>query len=394
MYFGKNLSGFNTFKIETENSIFRENDQSFLGSKNENLNIYLLDRLDANKVEKTSPVRSYSVNYWNKKVRNIYYKLNYFGFKSVDYSDNRYKETFQRNIRFSSGTSILLDTNGNEALFLTNKHVLYNKKNQPMWHFFGYPFIIFYFNNKINFLPSPDYSRILDILYIKEDYEKREQKFEKKQNARTKQVFVKQVYEKYFRVVENFNSHKKDLGLFYFKYKDFISDFLAAGKFFEENRNIIKETFSWAKSTDIQTKMRNFEKSATLFSKYFEEMEKNGAVKLSDRLWKDGDIDYETKLGLFYPDKTAAKNMFKGVYIRKQDAIFFVTTGHGASGSGIFNDDGSLAFINYLIIQDPKQKGYYYDQNNLSNYIAAAIPLRTPFVDLTKEISKFYFNKS
>ncbi|VEU61174.1 Uncharacterised protein [Mesomycoplasma dispar] len=48
----------------------------------------------------------------------------------MDYSDNKYKNIFQRNIRFSLGTSILLDTNGEEGLFLTNNHILFNKKDR------------------------------------------------------------------------------------------------------------------------------------------------------------------------------------------------------------------------------------------------------------------------
>lgn len=108
---------FKLFKITSKNAILRENEHSFLGQRNENLNVYLLDKLNLNRVEKSSPVCSVVTSYFNKNFRKNYYKLKDFGFRSMDYSDNKYKNIFQRNIRFSLRTSILLDTNGEEALF-------------------------------------------------------------------------------------------------------------------------------------------------------------------------------------------------------------------------------------------------------------------------------------
>ncbi|MXR34172.1 hypothetical protein DR099_00805 [Mycoplasma hyopneumoniae] len=391
---GNKTGIFKTFKVSTDNAILRENGESFLGSKNEGLNIYLLDKLDKNKIDKNNPVLGFFVNYFNKNFRKNYYNLNHFGFKSVDYADKRYNEIYQRNVRFSSGTSILLDMNSEEALFLTNNHVLFDKNNRPTWTFFGYPFILFYFNNRINFIPSPDYSWVLDTLQIKEEYEKKGNKFQKKSNSKSKPEFVKKTYEKYFRLAPDFNRKNKDLGLFYFKYKEFIADFSAAVKFFEQHQNEIKATFDWAKRQDTQKRLKDFERAIQVFSKYFEQMSKLGPVKLSERVWKNGDIDYETKLGLFWPRHIAAKNMFKGVYIRGQEATFFATNGHGASGSGIFNTDGSLAFVNYIIVKDPAQKDYYSDQNNLFNFLTAAIALKTPYINLVDEIYKFYYNKN
>ncbi|WP_232034175.1 hypothetical protein [Mesomycoplasma dispar] len=42
---------FKLFKIISENAILRENEHSFLGQRNENLNVYLLDKLNLNRVK-------------------------------------------------------------------------------------------------------------------------------------------------------------------------------------------------------------------------------------------------------------------------------------------------------------------------------------------------------
>ncbi|WP_276240873.1 hypothetical protein [Mesomycoplasma dispar] len=39
-------------------------------------------------------------------------------------------------------------------------------------------------------------------------------------------------------------------------------------------------------------------------------MSKLDPVKISEKIWKNGEIDYTTKLGLFWPGLATAKNMF------------------------------------------------------------------------------------
>ncbi|MEG7280485.1 hypothetical protein V6B68_03415 [Mesomycoplasma ovipneumoniae str. Black Butte] len=85
--------------------------------------------------------------------------------------------------------------------------------------------------------------------------------------------------------------------------------------------------------------------------------------------------------------------MFKGVYIKNGAPSFFVTNGPGASGSGVYNTNGELIFLNQLIILAKDQKKLYYDQNNLTSHLTTGILLRNDKIDLVSEIKKFYYDK-
>ncbi|MDW2862118.1 hypothetical protein R7U32_03945, partial [Mesomycoplasma ovipneumoniae] len=94
-----NNYSYEPFTLKT-NVIKLENDDHFLGEKNENLNIYWLDKINTGSVSENKDARQTNFGYFNPRFRNNNFKLDYFGFRSVDYSDQRYKDIFQRNVRF------------------------------------------------------------------------------------------------------------------------------------------------------------------------------------------------------------------------------------------------------------------------------------------------------
>ncbi|MXR06918.1 hypothetical protein DR102_04185, partial [Mycoplasma hyorhinis] len=77
---------------------------------------------------------------------------------------------------------------------------------------------------------------------------------------------------------------------------------------------------------------------------------------------------------LFWPKSKAMKNNFKGVYatnpqenFSRLSLYFYTNNGRGASGSGVFNKDGELQFINAFGLidnfytDDSKIEKNYYD---------------------------------
>lgn len=75
--------------------------------------------------------------------------------------------------------------------------------------------------------------------------------------------------------------------------------FLVPLPFLNKIAKKLKHLFDGARPADTIRRLKNFEKSIKLFSEYLDEMSKLDPVKISEKIWKNGEIDYTTKLGLF-----------------------------------------------------------------------------------------------
>ncbi|ATP59739.1 Mhp366/Mhp367 family surface (lipo)protein [Mesomycoplasma dispar] len=404
--FGQRIKSFyQPFRIENSSAIKKENDFSFLGEKNEGLNVYLFDKLSQYDISSNYDARYAYHSYFNSNFRRRYFKPNYIGFKSVDYTDQRYKETFQRNIRFTTGTAILLDSKTDESVFLTNKHVLY-VENTPFWEKMTYPFMRFYYNEKANDLASLGYSGILSLLWVKSEYDKKITEIQKQKTdsiprqhyiyigSATPEIMRKfsvDFHKKYFRVAENFNNHGKDMAIFYFDHGKFRKDIEDVLKFYDQHREWLLNSFRFSNGQTIEKGILDFKEQFKTFSEFWDVVKKFPPLKINEKSWTDGEIDYTTKIGSFWPQFALAKNMFKGVYINNGTPNFFTTNGPGASGSGVFNTKGELVFMNQMILLGKDQKKLYYDQNNLTGHLTTGILFRNNKLDLVSEIKKFYY---
>ncbi|MEG7280484.1 hypothetical protein V6B68_03410 [Mesomycoplasma ovipneumoniae str. Black Butte] len=175
-----NAYSYEAFALKS-NVIKQENDDHYLGEKNENLNIYWLDKINTGSLSKNEDARKTFFGYFNPRFRKNNFKPDYFGFRSLDYSDQRYKDIFQRNVRFSTGTAILLDSHEGESVFLTNRHVLYVNK-RPFWELMAYPFMRFYDNDNVNTVDSLASSGMLSLFWIKTDYDRQIEQLKKRKN--------------------------------------------------------------------------------------------------------------------------------------------------------------------------------------------------------------------
>ncbi|WP_179850657.1 Mhp366/Mhp367 family surface (lipo)protein [Mesomycoplasma ovipneumoniae] len=389
------------------NVIKQENDDHFLGEKNENLNIYWLDKINTGSVSENKDAAQTNFGYFNPRFRENYFKLDYFGFRSLDYSDQRYKDIFQRNVRFSTGTTILLDSHDGESVFLTNNHVLYvNKK--PFWETMAYPFMRFYYNDNVNTLSSLGNSGILSLFWIKTEYERQIQQLRTRYNRipSNQSIYIRPVtaielrqfntnlHKRYFREEKKFNNFGKDVAIFYFNHAKFREDIQGIFDFYEKHKRWLLSSFRYSNGETIEKDITRFASQFKIFSDFWDHVQQFPPLKISEKSWKDGEIDYTTKIGGFWPGSAFSKNMFKGVYIKNGAPNFFVTNGPGASGSGVYNTNGELIFMNQLIILGKNQKHLYYDQNNLTSHMTTGILFRNDKIDLVSEIKKFYYNKN
>ncbi|ENX50768.1 hypothetical protein MFC_01290 [Mesomycoplasma flocculare ATCC 27716] len=386
----KGQNSFEPFKIETHTGIKKENDTVFLGQKNEGLNIYLLDRLSKDNIKTNSQVKHSFNSYFNPDfTKGVQPK--YFGFKSLDYDDTRYLQAYQRNIRFAPGTAILLDSKEDESVFLTNAHVLYTNGILPFWEKMTYPFMRFYYNNKVNDLGTLEYSGILSLFLLKQAYDKNQASHVDLQDPYKRQQSSNKLYKRYFRLARNFNNQRKDLGIFYFNHSNFSHDVEAVLEFYDKNRESLLTTFPFLNSESIDKRILEFKSQFKIFQQFWEHAKKFPPLKIAERIWKDDEVDFTTKIAGFWPQAAFAKNMFKGVWIDHGAPLFFATNGHGASGGGIFNTNGELVFINQSIALGKDQQKLYYDQYNLTSHLTFGILFRDGKSDLVNEIKKFYY---
>ncbi|MHA0297272.1 Mhp366/Mhp367 family surface (lipo)protein [Mesomycoplasma ovipneumoniae] len=388
------------------NVIKQENDDHFLGEKNENLNIYWLDKINTGSLSKNEDARKTFFGYFNPRFRKNNFKPDYFGFRSLDYSDQRYKDIFQRNVRFSTGTAILLDSHEGESVFLTNKHVLYVNK-RPFWELMAYPFMRFYFNNNVNTVDSLASSGMLSLFWIKSEYDRQIELLKKGTNRfwRNNSFYIRtpnrwelsqfntNLYKRYFREEKKFNNFGKDVGIFYFNHAKFREDIKSIFDFYQQHKRWLLSSYRYSNGKTIEDDINRFTKQFQNFSNFWDHVQQFPPLKISEKSWKNGEIDYTTKIGGFWPGFAFSKNMFKGVYIKNGAPSFFVTNGPGASGSGVYNTNGELIFLNQLIILAKDQKKLYYDQNNLTSHLTTGILLRNDKIDLVSEIKKFYYDK-
>ncbi|AHH45318.1 Mhp366/Mhp367 family surface (lipo)protein [Mesomycoplasma bovoculi] len=395
-------------------AIKEENDKAFLGQKNENLFIYFLDKLNLNSVSGREVDKDNFTYYNRSKVLNTYL-LKYFGFRSIDPGDRKYEPIFQRNIRFSAGTAVLLNAKNGKAAFLTNNHVV-NTKNQKFWNLMNdsraskmggrlatlNQFMRYYKDGQFHSLSNSPLIEIWSQKFALEHSQNIVWRNGSNPNLKTpppkSQInnWAKKYYDKYFSQAQGFDSKGKDLAIFYFNYKDFIQDVKDLAKYWQEHKNEMFLDGSGINSL-WHTKFQQVIDELPDYESFWTKMESLGDLKISDHTWQDQDVDYSTKIGTFYPGNASAKNMFKGVYFASDPSnplevapYWFSTNGPGASGSGVYNADGSLAFLNRIILGNDSLKHLTYDNFNLSAFLSSGVALKTKNIDLTNEIKKFY----
>ncbi|WP_462097616.1 Mhp366/Mhp367 family surface (lipo)protein [Mesomycoplasma hyopneumoniae] len=403
--FGNFPSIYQSFYLGSPDGIKQENENMFLGQKNEDLNIYLFDKIKKDNVTNNDLAKIAYHSYYNEDFRQRYFPLNYIGFKSLDYTDQRYLQTFQRNIRFSPGTSILLDNKDGESLFLTNAHVLYYN-GRPFWERMGYPFMRFYYNDKVNDLSSLGFSGLLSLFWIKSEYDRTVHELQTKGNftegekrnipirdASQEQIinFSINLNNRWFRLAQGFNNYGRDIGMFYFNHGLFRQDIKDVLAFYDRHKESLISTFRFANGATIDSPILFFKEQFKTFEEFWDYAKTFSPLKINGRIWKDGDIDYSTKIAGFWPQLAFSKNIFKGVYVVNGMPRFFTANGPGASGSGVFNENGELVFMNQMIVLSDNQKKLYYDQNNLSSQLTIGILFRDGKVDLASEIIRFYY---
>ncbi|WP_341515962.1 Mhp366/Mhp367 family surface (lipo)protein [Mesomycoplasma ovipneumoniae] len=400
-----NAYSYEAFALKS-NVIKQENDDHYLGEKNENLNIYWLDKINTGSLSKNEDARKTFFGYFNPRFRKNNFKPDYFGFRSLDYSDQRYKDIFQRNVRFSTGTAILLDSHEGESVFLTNRHVLYVNK-RPFWELMAYPFMRFYDNDNVNTVDSLASSGMLSLFWIKTDYDRQIEQLKKRKNRfpGNNSIYIKSpnrwelsqfstnLHKRYFREEKNFKNFGKDIGIFYFNHAKFREDIQGIFDFYQQHKRWLLSSFRYPNGKTVEDDINRFTKQFQKFSNFWDHVQQFPPLKISEKSWKNGEIDYTTKIGGFWLGSAFSKNMFKGVYIKNGAPSFFVTNGPGSSGSGVYNTNGELIFLNQLIILAKDQKKLYYDQNNLTSHLTTGILLRNDKIDLVSEIKKFYYDK-
>ncbi|WP_337903575.1 Mhp366/Mhp367 family surface (lipo)protein [Mesomycoplasma ovipneumoniae] len=387
-----------------QNVVKKENQNTFLGQKNNNLKVYLIDKMNPNLVGNINAKQNHFA-YFNRPALGNYYNLPWFGFNSDSLEQKRFSNIFTRNMRFATGTGILLNTNSEKAAFLTNAHVIHSPGNNrvPFWKLMNKKvgqnelnpkltkFLQYYDDFKIKELDN----RILFRLFEQEEKIKKgvpNFPFNRQSNAKINQ-YMEDLYQNYFELAE-WDNYGFDIAVFYFNYSKFISDVDKLIKFFSEHQqNFINSTY-WLQNGKFQ----NFVKDFAEFKKYWQKISKFPPLKISDRIWEDGDFDYTTKIGMFWANNLFSKNVFKGINFRRDAndprlvaANFFATNGPGASGSGIFNADGSLAFINRSILTvNGNVHSLFYDQFGLTSHLTSGIALRARNYNLVERILKLY----
>ncbi|CAT04981.1 Uncharacterised protein [Mesomycoplasma conjunctivae] len=412
---------FSTFKLEiNDENIKQENENIFLGEKNTNAFVYNTQKLHNMQITNNISAKNRQFTYHNSNNIKNFYPLNYFAFKSPSYDDLENVAIYQRNIRFSSGTAILLNSKDGKAAFLTNSHVVHLLKGQTtFWELMNRKiqvrnqnfrsrlgsltsFARYYDNGKIHTL---DNSALIEIWLQKYILENSTRQV----NNRLVANFIREsdineyatnLYKKYFSLATNFDKKGQDVEIFYFDYQNFIKDVENLIDFYSKNK---EKMFLVGNNTQgLNSKWHEqfsiFIDQFKKFEIFWNKISQFPPLEISNRSWDDQDVDYSTKVGLFYPEKLSAKNLFKGVFITKDPSdpkrlvpFFFATNGPGASGSGIYNLDGSLAFLNRsIVLNTNKPDIIYYDQFNLTSDLSSGVVLKTNKYDLVSEIKKHY----
>ncbi|WP_462097544.1 Mhp366/Mhp367 family surface (lipo)protein [Mesomycoplasma hyopneumoniae] len=392
-----------------ENVIKKENETTFLGQKNDNLNIFLIKQMNNNLVDNVNAKANY-YSYFNPANKlGDYYSLPYFGFKSDSLEEKRYANIFTRNIRFAPGTAVFLNANSGKAAFLTNRHVLYPYHNGgPFWKVMNtkitgnslnaslQKFLQYYDDFKIKELDNRILFHLWETKWLKDNgkelfpVECRECKIKELTD------YMQNLYNNFFEV-PNFDNQGLDVAVFYFNYSKFISETESLIKYFQTNHQDLIKTIHTLANGKFEKFISNFNE----FKKYWEKISKLKPTKISEQSWDDEDFDYTTKIGMFWANNLISKNVFKGVNFRRNpqtpkqiSANFFASNGPGASGSGIFNADGTLAFINGSILTiNGNVRSLFYDQFGLTSHMSSGIALKTNRYNLVDQINKVYLKK-
>ncbi|MXR35058.1 Mhp366/Mhp367 family surface (lipo)protein [Mesomycoplasma hyopneumoniae] len=402
---------YNKYQLKNwENVIKKENQTTFLGQESENLNIYLLKNTEHISVSdiraQKNPFTYFNLSWGGIESR--LYKLPWFGFRSDSLEETKYADIFTRNIRFGAGAAVFLNANSEKAAFLTNKHVigdsvqtfwkLMNKKDQNNQINPRYlKFMRYYDDSKIKELDNRILFKLWEIKWFNDKnfpYNPAWGKIDELDR------YMENLYDNYFEEKHDFKNNNLDIAIFYFNYAKFIKDI-------EDLINRVRakgQEFVNSIELPANEKFDNFVSNFNEFKKYWEKISKFEPLKISDKIWKADNFDYTTKIGMFWAQNFVSKNIFKGVYFSPEPhdqgnssnnpsvitPKFFAANGIGASGSGIFNTDGSLAFLNKAILGVSSIGPYFYDQFGLTSHMSSALTLRTKDYNLVDEIYKAY----
>ncbi|WP_369122332.1 Mhp366/Mhp367 family surface (lipo)protein [Mesomycoplasma flocculare] len=400
---------YNKYQLENwGNIIKKENENTFLGQESENLNIYVLKNIAPNLVSDIK-ARENPYTYFNLSWGggSSFYKLPWFGFKSDLLENVKYANIFTRNIRFGAGTAVFLNANSEKAAFLTNKHVigdshitfwkLMNKKDQndqinPRY----IKFMRYYDDSKIKELDNRILFKLWEIKWYDDKHFPYNPAWGKIDEL---DKYMENLYDNYFEENKDFKNNNLDIAVFYFNYAKFIKNIEDLIKHFKDKGQEFLNSFELPTGETLD----NFISSFNEFKKYWEKISKFDKLKISDKIWELDNFDYTTKIGLFWAQNFISKNIFKGVYFTpdpqdpknpQNSAVitpkFFAANGLGASGSGIFNADGSLAFLNKAILGVSSIGPYFYDQFGLTSHMSSGVTLRTKDYNLVDEIYKTY----
>ncbi|ATP59682.1 Mhp366/Mhp367 family surface (lipo)protein [Mesomycoplasma dispar] len=389
-----------------EKVVKKENESTFLGQKNDDLNIYLLSKMNPNLVDNISAKANY-YSYFNPNAIGNYYNLRWFGFKSDSLQEKRFADIFTRNLRFASGSAVFLNANSEKAAFLTNKHVIYPQNARiAFWKLMNkkvgddllnaklIKFLQYYDDFKIKELDNRVLFRMWETKWLQDKgYPVLPHKYKNWKVAEL-DSFMENLYADQYFELADFENYGFDVAVFYFNYAKFIADVENLVKYFKDKgQNFINSIYSLANG-----KFDNFIVSFNEFKKYWQKISKFKPLKISERNWEDGDFDYTTKIGMFWANNLTSKNVFKGVNFRRDSenprlisANFFAANGPGASGSGIFNADGSLAFLNRSILTvNGNVQSLFYDQFGLTSHLTSGIALKSKNYNLVSQIYKTY----
>ncbi|WP_230861163.1 Mhp366/Mhp367 family surface (lipo)protein [Mycoplasma sp. 'Moose RK'] len=415
-------AGYENFNFNTENGfVTKESNEKFLGEENDNLLVYDLNYPQISSlITEKEPLKSNILNQkftiFDVKARNQIFKLDKIGVYAEPIESSKYDKIYQKNVKFKTGTATILDATSGQALLITNNHVIkstdYNQKvdnnleikgkKMRFWNTLGGNFFEWYENGKIHSMNRDD---IALLFYAKKVFQEKIKQFE--ENAVLE--YLINFFSDYFSIPTDFDNNKFDVGIFYFNYSKFNQDLKELAEFYSKNKTefLAKVQQDSAKQQAnpvlLTTKIDEFLSSYQKFIDFWEKMKQEKPVKISPKVWKKGDSSYDLNVGLFWPKANAMKNNFKGVYatdpqenFARLSLYFYTNNGPGASGSGVFNKDGELQFINaFGLINNfydnaTKVEKNYYDKLNTNISLSGGVPLVTENFNLAKIIKKFY----
>ncbi|WP_434336691.1 Mhp366/Mhp367 family surface (lipo)protein [Mesomycoplasma conjunctivae] len=406
---------FQNFKIKLDNSgiITKENNDKFIGEKNNQLYVYKLKVNTSNIIDEESQFKEKILNHrhslYDGQGQQQVIDLDYVGFRSVELSDKTFESIYQRNIKLQSGSASILDASQPIALLITNEHVVapieydgftIRSKQARFWNNpTAETFLKWYEGGKIHTL---DHFDLINLFFYKKVSESPKDYLT---NLSTIDVFKQEsfifdFFSNYFWVPKGFKNDNLDVNLIYFKWQEFITDVQKIIDFYKSDDSKVKNVINIFK---IEESLEKLYKEFPSFVTFWNKMNKLPPVKLSNKLWKKGESNYKNLIALLWPDGFPLKSNFKGIYAATPpegfgdiSLYFYANNGPGASGGGIYNDKGELEFVNSFGIVDSfydkniDHSSQYHDNLNAIINVSGGVPLIADDYNLRDQILSYY----